>query len=282
MSSAARHAASSLDALGTTAWRARRAGSALVLALSLAGLCAGPAVAQTQRPRVPDSAATADGNGAVRGVVKPLAEAQITADLGRRILELPWRDGQRFTKGDLLVRFDCEELETEARAARAAWRGKKAAHANTVELNRRQAAGALSVQLAAADADKAEAEVMALEARLKRCAIVAPYNGRVVERLASPYETPGPTQPILRIVDDSNLEIQLIVPSRWLKWLREGMEFAFQVDETGETVRARVGRIGASVDPVSQSVRLAGEFVSRPPDVLSGMSGTAVFEPPTR
>ena len=60
------------------------------------------------------------------------------------------------------------------------------------------------------------------------------------------------------------------------------MEFTFQLDETGEKVRASVGRIGASVDPVSQSVRLAGEFVSRPPDVLSGMSGTAIFEPPTQ
>lgn len=260
----------------------RRAASALVVALLLTGLCAGLAVAQSQRPRPLETTPPTDGHGSVRGVVKPLAEAQITADLGRRIIELPWRDGQRFAKGDLLVRFDCEELETETRAARAAWRGKKAAYANAVELNRRQAAGALSVQLAAADADKAEAEAMALEAKLKRCAISAPFSGRVVERLASPYETPGPTQPILRIVDDSNLEIQLIVPSRWLKWLRVGMEFTFQLDETGEKVRASVGRIGASVDPVSQSVRLAGEFVSRPPDVLSGMSGTAIFEPPTQ
>lgn len=259
-----------------------RVASALVMALLATGLCCGPAAAQPQRPQKPEIALSADGGGSVRGVIRPLAEAQITADLGRRIIELPWRDGQRFTKGDMLVRFDCEELEAEANAARAAWRGKKVAHANAIELNRRQAAGALSVQLAAADADKAEAEAKALEAKLKRCAIVAPYDGRVVERLASPYETPGPTQAILRIVDDSSLEIQLIVPSRWLRWLKEGIEFAFQVDETGEKVTARVGRIGASVDPVSQSVRLAGEFVSRPPGALGGMSGTATFEPPNQ
>lgn len=260
---------------------ARSIALTLVAALSSIGLGAGTAAAQ-QRPPPPETTLSADGGGSVRGVVRPLAEAQITADLGRRIVELPWRDGQRFAKGDLLARFDCEELEAEARAARAAWRGKKAAHANAVELHRRQAAGALSVQLAAADADKGEAEASALEAKLKRCVIVAPYDGRIVERLASPHETPGPTQPILRIVDDSSLEIQLIVPSRWLKWLREGVAFTFQVDETGETVKARVARIGASVDPVSQSVRLAGAFVSRPHDVLGGMSGTAMFEPPTR
>lgn len=249
----------------------------LVLTMNPGAVSSGGA--QSPRPSG-DVVPAGDGLEGVRGVVKPLAEAQVTSDLARRILELPWRDGDRFRKGDLLVRFDCNELQAEANAARAVWRGKKAAYANAAELHRRQAAGALSVAMAAADADKAEADAQALEARLGRCAIVAPYDGRIVERLSAPYETPTPSQPILRIVDDSELEIQIIVPSRWLKWIREGLDFTFRIDETGEPAKAKVQRIGASVDPVSQTVRIAGAFVARSPDVLGGMSGTAVFETP--
>ncbi len=249
--------------------------AAVVLAAGSAGMSS--AGAQAPRPGV-DVVPAGDGREGVRGVVKPLAEAQITSDLARRIQELPWRDGDRFRKGDLLIRFDCRELQAEANAARAVWRGKKLAHTNAAELHRRQAAGALAVAIAAADADKAEADAQALEARLDRCTIAAPFDGRIVERLAAPYETPTPSQPILRIVDDSALEIQIIVPSRWLKWIREGLDFTFRIDETGEPAKAKVRRIGASVDPVSQTVRIAGEFVTRSADVLGGMSGTAVFE----
>jgi len=249
------------------------------LVLLVAAGIAWPAVAQPQRPGA-DIVTTGSGQDGVRGIVKPLAEAQITSDLTRRIVELPWRDGDRFRKDDLLVRFDCEELRAEVKAARAAWRGKSLAHDNAAELHRRQAVGALSVAIAEADAEKAEAEAQALEARLSRCAIRAPYDGRIVERLASLYETPTPSQPILRIADASAVEIQIIGPSAWLKWLREGADFSFRIDETGEEFKARVRRIGASVDPVSQTVRLTGEFITPSPGILGGMSGTAAFEPP--
>ena len=82
-------------------------------------------------------------------------------------------------------------------------------------------------------------------------------------------------------VDDSTLEVDLIVPSTWLRWVNKGTRFEFDVDELGRSYTAQVDRLGAKVDAVSQTIKITGSFVDRPGNVLTGMSGTAKFTPPT-
>ena len=94
------------------------------------------------------------------------------------------------------------------------------------------------------------------------------------------FETPSPNQPLMQIIDDSALELHVIVPSKWLVWLDKGEIFQFAVDETATSHTARVSRVGASVDAVSQTIKVIGVFDERPDRVLSGMSGQAIFTVP--
>ena len=91
---------------------------------------------------------------------------------------------------------------------------------------------------------------------------------------------PSAGNPILRIIDDTTLEIDLIVPSDWLSWLDKGARFTFTVDETGKQYEADVIRLNAAVDPVSQTIKIRANFVGEPAGVLAGMSGFAKFTPP--
>ena len=79
------------------------------------------------------------------------------------------------------------------------------------------------------------------------------------------------------VLDDSSLEIELVLPSSTLSWLKRKSAFTFTVDETHREYPAKVKEIGANVDPASQTVKVVGSFGSLPADVLAGMSGTAQF-----
>ncbi len=79
------------------------------------------------------------------------------------------------------------------------------------------------------------------------------------------------------IVAKRQPKIELIVPSTWLTWLTPGIEFGFQVDETGKSYTGVVKRIGAAVDTVSQTIKVFARFSSPTPDILPGMSGIARF-----
>ncbi|MEN9709335.1 MAG: hypothetical protein RIQ68_1743, partial [Pseudomonadota bacterium] len=90
-----------------------------------------------------------------------------------------------------------------------------------------------------------------------------------------PHEVIGPSTPLMRIVDRERLEIELIVSSSKLPLLQPGTPFLFHVDETGTDYPAKIVRLGAMVEPASQTVKVFGTFDGAFPGVLHGMSGTA-------
>jgi RND family efflux transporter MFP subunit len=214
----------------------------------------------------------------VRGVIRPVDQAAISGDLAARITELPLKEGQAFRKGDLLVAFDCRRHQAEAQAAEAAYREARIAHESQVYLQRNQAGSRYDIETAKARADKAGAEAASLAVRLDQCRIAAPFNGRIAELGVNVHETPAPGKPFLTVIDDSTLEVELIVPSAWLGWLKQGTAFAFVVDETGSRYSSHVARIGAAVDPVSQTIKVVGRLDSPDGKVMAGMSGSANFE----
>lgn len=216
-----------------------------------------------------------------RGIVIPNAEVTLGAGIAARIRVMPFKAGQEFRTGEALVVFDCARQMADLRGAQANLAKAQFQHKGKKRLKSRGAAGEQEVQEAAADVAVAQATVDGLKEVVVLCEIPAPFDGRVVERHAQTHETPAASAPVLTVVDDSTLEVDLIVPSTWLRWVGKGTGFEFKIDELGRNYKARIDRLGAKVDAVSQTVKITGVFVKRPDEVLAGMSGTAKFTPPT-
>lgn len=248
-----------------------RAAAAGVLALL--GLATAPGTAATPGPAmVRDSDASIT---MARGVVRAVSEATLTSRLSARINALPFADGASFSKGDRLVEFDCERPKAEHRAATAVAAAQRKQVETNEELDRFNAVGKNELLVSQSQLDKALAEVDAMAATLTACQIDAPFNGRVVTRLARQHEAVQAGAPLLKIVDTSANEVDLIVPSQWLAWMATGTPFVFRVDETGASLKARVQRVSPSVDAVSRTVRIVATFDDPKAKVLPGMSGTA-------
>ncbi|MDH5625445.1 MAG: efflux RND transporter periplasmic adaptor subunit [Nitrospira sp.] len=214
----------------------------------------------------------------IRGVVKATAQATLASQVQGRISRLPFKEGQRFKKGALLVALDCSKYEAELASAQAEHRGKKKTHENNLHLAKHQAVGTLEVEISEADADKAFAAVQAARVNVNGCTVRAPFPGRVVKTIVNEHENVFPNDQLISLLDDSLLEIELILPSKSLAWLKVGTPFEYAVDETGLRYSAVVQDLGANVDPASQTVKVKGLFRVQPNNVLAGMSGTASFD----
>jgi membrane fusion protein, multidrug efflux system len=213
-----------------------------------------------------------------RGLIRPLQQAFIAVDTPLRVTKILVREAQTFNKGDTILIFDCERLEAEAEAAEAVFREMALTLESNTYLQKRGAIGRNDVEISHARFDRAVAEVKSLKARLRDCRFIAPFSGRVSELTINAYETPQSGKPFLGLVDETNFEIDLIVPSKWLRTLAVGARFSFEVDETRRIYAARIMRTGAVVDPVSQTVKVIAGFEQADDRVQSGMSGTAVFD----
>lgn len=212
-----------------------------------------------------------------RGVVQSSKRIELRSDLAVMIKAAPFIEGTRFAKDDVLVSFDCNRHQAELNSARAAARGAAVERKNKANLFRNGAAGRSEVAIAKAASQKAEHDVVALQARMKNCSIKAPFDGRVVALNVQGMEMPPADKPLMVIIDDRALELELVVPSKWLGWLRANQQFRFQVEETGVEHAAVVERIGAEVDTVSQTVKVYGRLLGDTGNTLSGMSGVALF-----
>lgn len=209
----------------------------------------------------------------------PEQEAVLSSEMAGRIVSLPYREGQSFKKGAALAGFDCSLQQAHLNEVKANLRGVEADLENKKELAALQSTGNLEVVLLEAQRDAAAAQLDIAAINVRRCRVYAPFSGKVVETLTRRYESVNAGTPLLSVLDDRSLRLELVVPSAWLGWLKVGQGFDVQVDETGTCIRAEVQNIAASIDAVSQTLKLYGRVKSSGTRLVAGMSGMATFEP---
>ena len=216
----------------------------------------------------------------VRGVLRARSQAVLASELPGRVTEIPFAEGQSFSKGDVLVRFDCSAYQAQANASGAAVRAAREELRNKQQLAALNSVGRFEVALAEARQAQAQAESQVYQVQVQRCQVKAPFDGQVVARRVQAHESVASGAPLLEIVDNRSLEIHLLVPSRWLGKLKPEQAFSFVPDETGQPINAVVKRLGARIDEGSQTLLLVGSLPANTPGLLAGMSGTAHFAEP--
>jgi len=216
-----------------------------------------------------------------RGLIRASSRIEYHNEIVAPIKAANFLAGQAFNEGDTLIEFDCSRYEAEQKAARASANAASIEYATQKRLLKYQAAGKNDVALAASKSAEAHAQLEMQKARNRSCIFKAPFAGRVVELNAEAHEFPPSDRPLIVIINDSRLELELVVPSKWLRWLRPDMPLTIKVDETGEEGAGIIDRIAAEIDPVSQTVKVIAAFTRKPQSVLAGMSGTVSFQPQT-
>lgn len=216
----------------------------------------------------------------IRAQLSPKRYTTLAAEIGAKIQRLPVSEGAAFRDGQVLVQFDCSLQQAQlnkAQASLAAADKLFKANKRLAELN---SVGAVELDTSQAEVLKARAEVAASQALLGKCSIAAPYPGRVAEQKVREQQYVQAGQALLDIIDDSVLELEFIVPSRWLAWLKVGAPFQVRIDETGKTYPAKIRQLGARVDPVSQSIKINATIDGHFNELIAGMSGQVLIEPP--
>lgn len=258
-------------------------GRAACLAALLAGAVHAAWALSPPKPAAP-AAAPAAGNALdkreIRAQLMPRRYTTLAAEIGAKVSRVGASEGARFRAGETLVSFDCTLQQAQLNKAKAALGGaEKVWNANRrlAELN---AVGKVELEVSEAEVAKAKAEVASNAAVIGKCALAAPFAGRVAEQKVREQQYVQPGQTLLEIIDDSVLELEFIVPSKWLAFLKPGYGFQVVIDETGKAYPAKVLRIGARVDPVSQSIKLSAAIDGKFNELIAGMSGRVTFPAP--
>ena len=202
------------------------------------------------------------------GRVVAVREGEVAARVGGPVAGVAVAPGDRVAAGDVLVRLDSTRLDLSLQVARAdrklAAAERRGAEREVAllrqELDRlerlRRSAAFSAAQLddKRREIDVAESRIVAAEARLRRAEIAitqaeadlgdavvrAPYPGVVVGRLTSAGAYIAAGQPVVRLVDDADVEIEADVPAESIANLSDAevlVRFA-NGDRAGAILRA--------------------------------------------
>lgn len=213
-----------------------------------------------------------------RAVVEAIDSTTISSELSGRIEEMKFREGDAFTKGQILVKMDCDQYSAERDRVGARLASARRKLENNRRLSELRSVGKLDVDLSRLAVNENEAEYRIARNNVNRCSIKAPYDGRIVERKASVGQSVEAQAELLDIVGIA-LEARIIVPADWLVWLETGNKAQLAVEEAQQSVAATLTRIGASVDPVSHTIPIWAELEITPA-LRPGMTASAIFTPP--
>lgn len=229
------------------------------------------------------AASPAHGDGSnheLRVQLSAIRQTVLSSELSGKLTELAVKEGDRFEEGQRLAAFDCSMQRAQLNRSEAVQRGAQKKLDVARRLDALESISQAEVAQAQADMAVAQAESGVGRAMLKRCTLAAPFAGRVSQRMAQRFQHVAEGTELLAIYDDSAYQLELIAPSAWMSWLKPGVAFEVQLDETGLRYPAQIERLGGAIDPLSQSLKVFARLTGDSTGLLPGMSGVALLQPP--
>lgn len=258
----------------------------LAAGLALAGAACGdaaqtaPAAARPVPVRtVQVEARDIDQSLTLTGTLRPRSQAQVSAEVGGRLVRVLKDDGDRVRAGDTLAVLDATDYRLAHDRARAALQVAEAnrAHAEAEEeraenllrtggiTDKDRLAAQVNLRVAEAGVAQARAEVAIAAAQQGRASVRAPFTGRVAGRLADPGTMIAAGAPLFTVVDDSVFELRAAVPSASYRSIRVGAAVQVAVDSApGLAIEGRVARVSPLVDERNRSFEVVIEVPGNP------------------
>ena len=212
-----------------------------------------------------------------RALVVASQEAILSSELAARIENIAVKEMQRFKKGDLLIQFDCSLYEAQKDVVSANANSALIKLKSDEQMLQMRSIGKYELELSISEYDKAKSELRIAELNVERCQIKAPFDGAVEEVVVNTFETIQPQVELMKIIQTEVLELEMVVSSEWISWLKIGHPIKVYIDEIQKEFNATISGIGANVDAVSQTIQLKGTITDTSPALLPGMSGRVVF-----
>jgi membrane fusion protein, multidrug efflux system len=167
------------------------------------------------------------------GKVRPNRAVDVAAEVAATVEALPREKGQHVRAGELLVVLNTDLLKAELDRVAAQVKFNQAEHDRISALRAKGAAAVHEVDIADTTLDVSKAELAAVEARMKRTKIYAPFGGSLNERPVELGAYVAPGMRVATIVDLSVAKVTVDVPERDVHFLHVGQDEEVAADTGG-------------------------------------------------
>ncbi|MDX0371788.1 efflux RND transporter periplasmic adaptor subunit [Sinorhizobium meliloti] len=228
----------------------------------------------------------------VSGEIRPFNQATLRARSGGRIVQSDIREGQAVNAGDVLVRFEVEDLHSVLKqkvadrqgaiaglllAMQSLARIEQLAGKNVASQEQLEEARS-EVGVAKARLDSLSAQVEIARIALRDAEVLAPFNGTVSKLSVGRGARVGADAELLTLVDASPMEAKLLVSTRDVSRVVIGQKAELRIDGfEQQTIQGTVARISPTAEENSRSVAVYVRLAREDPGLRGGMFVTGAI-----
>lgn len=191
----------------------------------------------------------------LQGEVKTKQNVLIYPEMSGTLEKIYVKKGQRVSKGQLLAKIDdgglssqLDQLKTQAELNKTTFERQK-------RLWDQKIGSEIQYLQAKTNFEASENAVKQLESQLGKSTIRAPFNGILddVIKDQGTVVSPGPGSEVFRIVNLSNMYIEVDVPETYLGQIAKGKEAVVYFPVLGDSVMTKIRETGNFINPSNRS-----------------------------
>lgn len=217
------------------------------------------------------------------GEISAAIEAEVTFEVGGRIIELPVVLGQFVREGTLLARLDPSDFEARLEASVAQRNAARADYDRFKELLDKDAVSERDFETRKRNWEVAEANLRIAQKDLDDTRLLAPFRGVVARKHVERFQNVQAQEHVLLLQDSTSLEIDVSLPEADVLRLGRGSVAREVTDQLkpevtvssipGRTFPARLTEVATAADPATRTFKATFSFESSEENlILPGMT----------
>lgn len=196
----------------------------------------------------------------VHGNVEVEENAALFAEAPGTVQKIHVREGQRVSKGDLIISIDASAAESGLKELEKGYELANKVFEKQSALWDQKIGSEIQYLEAKTNKESLEQKLKTMKEQLDMYKIRAPFSGVVDDITPRVGEAAAPGFPVARVLNLSKIYLESDVSEKYVSTLKVGGVVKVSFPSLGEEVMAKVTRIGNFINPANRTFKLRVEF----------------------
>ncbi len=196
----------------------------------------------------------------------------VRPEVAGRVANIAFREGERVTKGQALIRLDDSVQKADLDRARANLTLSRTKHERAIDLRNKGFLSGQALDESVNNLKVAEADAELMTARVNKMTILAPFSGTIGLRQASVGDYVKEGQDIVNLESIDTLKVDFRLPELALSQLKDGQTLQIVLDAIPDkTYEGKVFAINPLIDANGRSIVIRAQVPNRDGRLRPGM-----------
>ena len=217
-----------------------------------------------------------EGNRYV-GVLRSKQTVEVTSELSGKIISIEFEEGQFVRKGDVLVKLDDRELQSQLSRAEYQLQLLSERLKRQEILLDKEAVSREAYDQVLTEYNVLKEDIEQIKIRIDKSDIKAPFDGVLGMREVSVGAYMQPNSKIVNLVDVRHMMVEFSLPEKNVAIVNNGMICFFKLPGIDKEYEAKIYAIDSKLDDQTRSIMVRAEFVNSDMFLRPGMSADISF-----